>query len=46
MLETSEYNHALFDNMAFFTDAVWELNAKHETIFFLHDKVIKEFKAS
>ena len=46
MLETSEYNHALFDNMAFFTDAVWELNAKHETIFFLHDKVIKEFKES
>ena len=42
-VQISEYNHALFDNMAFFADAVWELNAKNETVFFLHNKLLPQF---
>lgn len=42
-VQISEYNHALFDNMAFFADAVWELNAKTETVFFLHNKLLPQF---
>ncbi|MCQ2982763.1 MAG: ATP-binding protein [Treponemataceae bacterium] len=33
-----KYNHALFANMAHCTDAVWELDITHETVFIMHDR--------
>lgn len=40
-LDVLEYNHTLFENMAHFVDAVWEINVRLGTVYILHDKLTK-----
>lgn len=41
VIEPLPYNKALFDSMAMFADAVWELNAEDQLIYILHDDLSK-----
>jgi len=38
------YNQALFDNMSFFADSVWELDPENESIYIMHEKLMPSLK--
>lgn len=43
-MEEMDYNHALFDSMAVFTDVVLEVNVESEMVRFLNDKIITDWR--